>query len=329
MRASVTRRLACRAAAVLLLIAPASRGADLAALVERIPNRDRDGKHTGPAPEQAMEIYRELLKGGARSTAANVRALVGMLVEPGKGEDYKARYVLHGLVTHVTRPGTEDARRAVGAALISSLESARSPNVKAYVVGELQFLADRRAVRSLGKLLTDDALSDSAARALVSIGPEAAPELARAVRAARGRNRLSVVLALGEVGDSKSVDALVPLLRDPDDATRLAAAAALGKIADVRAVEPLMRALDSTKGQETIGIAEACFVLAGNLIKARKGDEALTIFRHMWKSLADRDEPQIKHAVVEGLAAGLSSLPTDNLVRRLRSGDPATRAAIL
>ena len=332
MRASITRRLACRMVviqALVLLIAPVSRAADLAALVERIPDRDRDGKHTGPAPEQTMEIYRELLKGGTRGAAANVKALVGMLVEPGKGEDYKARYVLHGFVVHVTSPGMEDERSAVGAALISSLEDARSAGVKTYVIGELHFLAERRAVRSLGKLLTDDALSDSAARALVNIGPEAAPELARAVRAARGRNRLSVVQALGRIGDSKSVDALVPLLRDPDDATRLAAAAALGKIADERAVEPLMRSLDATKGHETIAVAEACFVLASNLIKARKGDEALAIFRHMWKSLADREEPQIKHAVVEGLAAGLSSLPTADLVRRLRSGDSATRAAIL
>ena len=77
--------------------------ADLAALVAKMPNDDPSHKYTGPEPAEARAVYDDVLKGGKDA----VVGLVDMVLEPGKGEDYKVRYLLHGIVTYVARPGAD------------------------------------------------------------------------------------------------------------------------------------------------------------------------------------------------------------------------------
>ena len=151
------------------LIAPAllhgaEARADLAALVDSMPNADRsaDGKYTGPKPEVALEAVQQVLKGGKD----NIAALVGMLREPGKGDDYKAHYLLHATATHVARPGAEEDRQMVCEALVSTLGGPAPTLVKAHVLEELKWIGGKESVAAISKLLLDPELCDFAARAL-------------------------------------------------------------------------------------------------------------------------------------------------------------------
>jgi HEAT repeat protein len=327
--------------AAALLAALPSRAADTASLVARITDRDKDGKHTAPAPEDMEKIYELLIEGGEAGVKTRVADIIGMLVEPGVSEDYKARYLLHALVVRVTRPGPEgDAtplRSATGEALVLALTRSATPNIKSYLVDELQFLGERRAVPAIGKLLADDALSDAAARALVTIGvgdgkgdgSAEAAELRRALARASGRSRLSVVLALGELRDEGAVDELTRLLTDASADVRLAAATALARIADERSMVPLAKALEAARGNEKVLMAGPCFAFSRRLLESDDRGRAFDMYGSIWRILSGIDEPQMRHAVVAGLAEAFAADSTNALTRKLRTRGPATRAAAL
>ena len=56
--------------------------------------------------------------------------------------------------------------------------------------------------------------------------------------------RLSLIEALGKIGEDSSVDPLVGVLRDKDPEIRIAVVEALGKIKDTKAVQPLIEVLE-------------------------------------------------------------------------------------
>lgn len=297
---------------------------DVASLVTQVTDRDNDGKHTAPSPEAVGKLCEELVSGGKQS----VGQLIGMLQQPGGNEDYKVRYLLHALALHVVREGRDAQREVVTGALIDALGSGGN-NVRTRLVQELQFLQARQAIPALGKLLREEALCDPAARALVAIGAGGEGPLLQALPKAKGRCRLTVILALGDLRVKQAVDLLLPLLKDTSPEVRLASGVALAKIADARAAKPALAALQTLESHARVEMTDACFVLAENLVAAGKRDPAFEIYRSVWRSLGDAAQPHIRSAVVEGLAGGLADEKTDALVARLKGGDPATRAACL
>jgi HEAT repeat protein len=69
--------------------------------------------------------------------------------------------------------------------------------------------------------------------------------------------RSDAARALGEVGDTRSVETLIRALEDRESSVRYYAAGALGKIGDARSVEPLIRALEDSGETFRSNAAEA------------------------------------------------------------------------
>lgn len=297
---------------------------DLAPLVAKVPNADADGRFTGPSWEEATLMYREILKGGKCS----VQGLVKMLVEPGKGDDYRARYVMHGLCIFVGKADLEAERKVVGDGLMESLEGV-SPNVGAFVMGELQFLTEKRAVPVLAKYATDEKLYEPAIRAMVALREGSAPPLRDALPKVQGRNKLTVIQALGRLGDEAAVDAILPSLKAGEVEERLAAAAALAEIGSEKAADGLLQLREKAEGNEGTQSTEACFRLVAKLQAKNQKDVASRILSTIWNALAEKNEPQIRYAVIQGLVAGLADEPTEALTKRMKDANPAERAAIL
>ena len=82
--------------------------------------------------------------------------------------------------------------------------------------------------------------------ALVEIGESAVEPLLEALEDLR--LRWGAIVALGDIGDARAVEHIIPLLDDRDPLIKGAAAIALGKIGDSRAVEPLIQVLTNEKG---------------------------------------------------------------------------------
>jgi HEAT repeat protein len=318
------RLLAAMLVGILALSTIAQAAPDAASLVAQITERDKDGKHTAPAPEATAKLCEELLAAGGQG----VTQLISLLQEPGGSEDYKARYLLHALSLHVIREKRDTQRKVAIEALIGGLKPA-GPNVRSYLLQELQFLQAKEAVPALGELLLDEAQCDPAARALVVIATGAEKPLLQALPKVKARCRLTVIQALGDLRSKAAVGKLLPLLKDSAAEVRLSAGVALAKIADKRAATPMFETLKSFEGHDRVEMTDACFALAENLVAGGDREPAFAIYRGIWQGIGDAPLPHVRSAVVEGLAGGLANEKTAALVAKMKSDDPATRAACL
>ena len=215
----------------------------LKALVNQMPDPDERGMYchivvkdlggegkkrkveTQPIDKDKIEkAIADIHKGGRD----HLLGVIDMLVEPGQGDDIKARYALHGLAVYVCtlkqKEGDDSVRRDFSAVLASQLGGNRPKGVRAYLAQELEVAGGPEAVPALGKLLTDEELCDGAARAIVSIGAGAAEQFRAVLPQAKGFARLTALQNLGVLRDAASAAAFQAALADADREIRLAAA---------------------------------------------------------------------------------------------------------
>jgi len=310
------------------LIAPAlllagEGGADVAALVESMPNADKDsdGKYTGPTPEAALEAIQQVLKGGK----ANIIALIDMLKEPGQGQDYKAHYLLHATATHVATPGTVEERQVVCDALVAALGGSRPPIIRAHILEELKWIGGTESIQAVSKFLLDDQLYDFAVQALVA--RKAAAPIRAALPKAKGRNRVALIQALGTIRDDEAVPALIPEVKSADADVRLAAVEALGNIGDPRAVDPLLEVARLEKATyEEMKTAEAVLRLGQRLIDAGKKDDAKRVYATLSKRCTGKAGRHIRVGCLQGLAALAGEEVITELLAAMADPDPQVRA---
>jgi HEAT repeat protein len=269
--------------------------------------------------------------------------IAGMLVEPGKGDDVKARYALHGMAIYVSRPGAGTEREMYGRAVAASLKGVGSSAVKGFLARQLRLAGGEEAVGALGKLLLDDELCVDASHALLTIAKvgeadshqKAAGEFRRALGrvkgASSGKSRLMVIQALGELRDRKSVRALVRTAADADRDVRLAACEALANIGDPRASEALRKAAGAKSPYEKAKATDALLVYAGRLVEAGNVDEAEQIYRDLWgKSPGAGEALSLSHvrcAALAGLARAVGGRAMGVLRAAMKSDDIDVRAA--
>ncbi len=259
-------------------------------LVDKIPPLDKGGTFTAPPWEEAIAIFDALLKADATA------ALVGMLKPVDDGQDYKARYILHGLAQYLGRPGKEEPRLKFSTALAAQLASDRPASARGYCARQLQVIGGPEAVPALGKALADPEIGSYAAQALLAIRDGAAAEFRKALA---GPSRLAALQALGILKDVESVDALRQAAAAPE--TRLTAVWALANIGDAGAVDLLLKAADVEPGFDRIKGASACLLLAENLLAAGKKAEAQRIYKHLEATRTEPSEAYVRDLAAEGL----------------------------
>lgn len=286
---------------------------DIAALLSQIPDADRPGgpsKFTGPPPDVAERIAKEVLGGGRES----LEELARMIRDANGGgeKNYKPGYLLHCIGLQVGRPDMEKERRLFNETITSLLGGDDPPKeVQKFLIRELQVAGqdrdktgDERVVETLGKLLPDAELCDDAVSTLVAIGASAAGALRLALPQCRGRSQVSVVQALGALGDEESVAALKGLFeagKQPEESLRQAAVWALARSGNPSAVESVVRAAQKAQGWERVQATKACLLLAETLAKKNRRPEADKLYRRLvkeWQAPADR---YLREAAERGL----------------------------
>ena len=321
-------KLMAAAALAVALVAPgalrageAAEPADpLTALVNSMPDCDRDGKHTGPAIAVAQKAVLQILGDGKK----NVTALIDMLVEPDKGEDYKAHYLLHAVAIHVARPGSEEERKAFCETLVAALAQERPAIIKKYLLEELLWIGGEESVAALSRLVLDKELHDFAIRALVNV--KASAPLRAALPKAKGRNRTALTQALGALRDGKAVTEMLPDVTHPDRDLRLAAMAALANIGDAAAVEPMLKAMAVESAYERSQVINSLLSLAQRLGEAGEKQGAERICRHLLKTCGER-EFHYRCGALIALAQAVGGDAMDDVLTAMSSENPTLRAA--
>jgi len=276
---------------------------DLKALLDRFPGPDKGGTYANldRGKVAAMEqVVTELMRRGPEAALG----LIDMLVEPGRGDDVKPRFVLHLWAVCVTERGREKERAAFARALASQVLSDRPVAVRVFLIEGLQWAGGREVVETLGRALEEPGLCEPAARALAALGDGAAEVLLAALPRVRGRGRLSVIKKLAVLRARRAAVVFRKALIDPDPEVRIAGAWGIARIGDASAAETLLAAADAPHEQwERMHVTDACLALAETL--AERGDRrtARTIYARLRRTRTDPSERHVREAAERGLAA--------------------------
>lgn len=271
----------------------------VAELVSKLPDPDENGLLSKIDKESVENIITEIHKIGPDG----IVGLIDMLVEPGKADDVKPRYAVHCLALYVCKLKDRKHRRAFAEILASQLDRDRPKQVKGYLIRQLQVAGGKESAAALGKFLLDEELCEYAAQALVAIGGGAAEQLRDALPKAKGKCRLTVVQNLGVVRDKKSVDVLKQAIGDDDRGIRLAAAWGLAKTGDAGSLDVLLKGADVENPYERIKAAQACLLLAENLLAAGRKKDAMKIYAHLRDTRTNPAERYLQEVAESALAA--------------------------
>ncbi len=284
---------------------------ELKGLVGRIPDPDQNGTYANldqNKVEQIEQVVAQLERGGRDA----VLGLIDLLVEPGKGDDVKARFALHVLAVRVTQKGNDQVRAEFAGTIASQLGGNRPKGVQGYLIEQLQLTGAKAVVERLGQALLDPELCDPAARALAAIRDGAAEQLLQAFPKVQGASRRSLIAKLGMLRAEQAGDAFRQALGDADSETRVAAAWGIARIAGAvsddaldrfEAILECLTCAEAHEGWQRINETDACLVLAEGLAAAGKKDEAAGIYTHLDKTRTDPSERHVREAAKRGLAA--------------------------
>jgi HEAT repeat protein len=259
-------------------------------------------KFTGPDPSAAEKVFAEILSGGRE----RIVELLGLVREPSDADykDYKASYVLHGLVIYVGRAGNQSQRRLLAETLASQLGSDKhSKAVKGYFIRELRVIGGKEVVSALSPHLLDDELCADTAQALLTIRDGAAPRFRNALEKSKGRNRITMIQAMGVLQDTRSAGALKRALGDEDHQVRRTAAWALANIGEASATDALINAADNAQGWERTEATKACLLLAERLAATGQKRQATRIYAHLRDMRKDPGERHVREAAEKALFA--------------------------
>lgn len=185
-------------------------------------------KFPAGSPADSVNFAGELVKMGQSS----ITELCGMVVATGQGDDLKVRYALSALTWYVARNGADAGEvKMFAGAIADALKTAQNDEVKAFLIRRLHLAGNDESVPLLAGYLGNDRLCDPAVQALLTIHTPSVNEvLLNALPSAEGKRLVSIIKALGELGESKAAAKIAEHVKSSDRDTRHVALYALANI---------------------------------------------------------------------------------------------------
>jgi HEAT repeat protein len=277
---------------------------DVKALVAQMPEVDKPGaasKFTGPTWGDADKIFTEIFAGGR----ASLLELLVLVHDPSDTdfENYKAEYVLHGMVLFAGRAGKEKERLLLAETLAGRLDDPKfTKGTRGLFIRELQWVGGKEVVDALARQIKDQELGQYAIAALVAIGQPGIAALRKGL-SVPGRNRLAAIQALGRLEDAGAAADLRRVLAAPDKDARIAAAWALANMGDATSINAMLKAADAGDDWEKPQNTKACFLLAEKLTAAGKRADAKKIYQHLKDTRNGEKEKYVRDAADKALVA--------------------------
>jgi len=211
--------------------------------------------------------------------------------------------------------------------LLDCLNSKSSVDCKRYLCRKLQLIGSSASVPSLAALLTDPELAHMARYALENIpGKDATQALLDALKDVEGDLRLGIIYSLGARQDSIASPALADLLDSNVSSVVHATASALGNIGDTKAVEALTRKRNKATGTVRESITAACLQCADQFLSKGEASLASTIFKEVYE---DGEESAFHGAALLGLGKSDPSSTHSLIMKALAHEDLSIRNAAI
>jgi HEAT repeat protein len=249
----------------------------------------------------------EIVKAGP----AAIEKICRLVMPAGKGDDASARFAIDGLSAYVMRPGAGKERGMFVAALLRALDAPADPEVKSFLISQVQLAGDARAAKRLARFLADDGLVDPAVRAILALrSPDTAKIFVKSLSRASVPAKIALLNALGELGSPEAVKALLPYSDSPDVKTRQTALYALAKTGNTLAGPGLAKTRVAASAYERSQAPGLYLLYARRLAENGKPAEGLAVARDL---LAHYSGPGESHVASNALALVVSVLKDRSL----------------
>jgi len=244
---------------------------------------------------EEQQIIEALLSYGP----SGILQICNKLVPPGEGDDTKVRYALNGLILYISRPGFEKERKMVVKVFIEKLESQQNHEINAFLIRQLQQVGKDESIPILGKFLSDERLCEPATQALITIGIPGAESIFRKnLTVIAGKNKITIIKALGELKSQESVKELKKYATSENLQIRLATLYALANIGDSSTVDILAQASKTTSSYERIKATSYYLLFAQRLSESGNKALCVKICRDLLEDRADPDESHVQAAAL-------------------------------
>jgi HEAT repeat protein len=310
---------------VLFLLLPSGLASDdgqtieskVLSLLERFPAQD-----TGEKERLALELI-ELGPDG-------ILEICRMLLPPGKGDDTNVRFALSAITTTVARGGTEKERWMYARALIKALETEADKEIRVFLIRQLQRTGKTESVKPLGKYLDDKRLCEPAVQALLAIGSSAAEKvLLGSLKSSRGKNRVTIIKALGELRSKGATKRILEYAASRDDELRQVALFALANIGDPQAESVLDKVSLEAPSYERLKAPSLYLLYAQRLAESGHKVQCVRICRRLIQSYTAPQESHIPCTAMSILVDTLGEKALADLLQAMDSSDQELRMRAL
>jgi len=281
-------------------------------------------------PQERTKALEEISKGGKPL----IDELVGQIVKPGTGDDTSTRFVLRYLSFHVMRKDAPPAERQVllNAHLATINNGEIFNEVKAFSLGEIQFLGRDESVAPVAALLLEENLTEESTMCLLALSKnigadKVAAPIRDALAKANDKQRPIFVRALGMLKDRHSLAALTEAVESKDSNTRLMALHALANIADPSSEATLLHAAANEKGYNRQRATSWTLMYARNLAKADKA-KASEVCHKLLKARPGPEDGNVQSNTLHTLYDIQGSESIDVLVDALDTKNMYVRIAV-
>jgi HEAT repeat protein len=276
--------------------------------------------------ETAKRIFSDLLAMGPET----LQILGRKLLPPGEGDDSRIRFAFAGLATAVQGSGRESDRRLYSGSLIRMLETESDSEIRAFLIGQLQWVGNDEAVPALAPYLLDKRLIDPAARALVTIGSPAAEKvLLKALKKNELPDTVAIVKALGELRSNAAAAEIKPYTTSADENLRLTALLAIANIGNPAAQPILERMVKNETPKNRAKSLSAYLLFARRLAESGDKEACVKICRDVMEWTSDPREIGARCTALSLLTDVLDSGALDDLLAAMDNENSVYRARAL
>lgn len=273
--------------------------------------------------------YRDKLMNDMLELGEGVREKIcQQIVEPGSGDDTKARFAVESYSKYVSAAGKEEARKNWEKTIIKAFEQKSNKQVKAFFIRQLEFVGSDACLPVLKKCLIDDVLQSPAVKTMLLTNPSrSVASFAGALPKVDPGMQVELVKGIGVAGDAQYCSQLAGLYSGATPVLKAVILEALSLLPSDASLELLSSeakrvAYNPDETNAVFALLDYCETIAGN-----QPDLAIKIASRVSKKSAT-DVVQINAML---LKSRIARSPENNnvLVDASKNKDKAYRGAAI
>jgi HEAT repeat protein len=169
--------------------------------------------------------------------------LAEQLTPPGVGDDTAVRFAINSFARYASQFGKCEERAFAEENILIALKAQTDTEVKTFLLNQLNLVGSEKCIPEVAEYLTNAELCEPATQTLVALRiKKVAKSIMGALPSVEGKNRATLVRALGVLKCQHAVDKITPFVNDDEQYMKKTALAALANIGAPDSYKTLLKA---------------------------------------------------------------------------------------